>query len=472
MPGMSRDTGMLPRGLRGTAGAAAGLALSSAVARAFALTPARSPGAFRCQTVRNTLSTGVRGISDATLGTSHGVATARNEASQSGARGPVAGAIAALCGAFAARRRFRGTKSCVKRHAGIVRDLHLDGYPIHGPGYYWTLSPCTGAVLIYMPIADDVSAKDIVFSCSDGRLKLGLTEAKGGLKADDELIYTVDVDETYFIIEDKGKYGERCCLVWLYKLTREQDWYAYDRFLAPSERFLLKGDKESAFLDLTITNKVYLDVEVDGGARERIVIGLFGKHVPKTVENFRCLCTGEKGVSESGAPLSYKDTNFHRIFPDYIIQGGQTVPDPDGGGGESIYGKSFPDENLRVKFVKPGVLAMANCGPDTNGSQFFITTAKAENLNNLYVGFGEVLEGMPLLMDIEKLGDDEGDPSGNVVIVDCGELPCEDGLKGSFAVAGGVVEDPRKAAIRRQLMGTMTEEDEKLLKPAEPEVSG
>ncbi|XP_054778642.1 peptidyl-prolyl cis-trans isomerase CYP21-1 isoform X3 [Prosopis cineraria] len=125
-----------------------------------------------------------------------------------------------------------------------------------------------------------------------------------------------------------------------------------------------------------ITHRVFLDVDIDDQRLGRIIIGLYGQVVPKTVENFRALCTGEKGKSSNGIKLHYKGTAFHRIISGFVIQGGDIVHQ-DGSGYESIYGGTFPDENFKIKHSHAGVVAMVNSGPDSNGSQFFITTVKA-----------------------------------------------------------------------------------------------
>lgn len=164
-----------------------------------------------------------------------------------------------------------------------------------------------------------------------------------------------------------------------------------------------------------------MDISIAGRAAERITFELFADVVPRTAENFRALCTGEKGLGESTKkPLYFKGTNIHRIIPGFMAQGGD-FSTGDGCGGESIYGGKFPDENFKLKHDQPGLLSMANSGENCNGSQFFITFKATPHLDGKHVVFGKVLDGRALLKKLEAVGTDSGKPKSLVKIVDCGE---------------------------------------------------
>ncbi|KAL7713183.1 Peptidyl-prolyl cis-trans isomerase [Entamoeba marina] len=163
--------------------------------------------------------------------------------------------------------------------------------------------------------------------------------------------------------------------------------------------------------------KVFFDITIGGEKAGRITFELFNDITPKTAENFRCLCTGEKGNG-----LSYKGCGFHRVIPDFMLQGGDFTRH-NGTGGKSIYGEKFADENFTVKHTTPGLLSMANAGPNTNGSQFFITTVPCPWLNGKHCVFGKVIEGMEVVKAVEKNPTGAQDkPKKAVKIADCGQL--------------------------------------------------
>ena len=167
--------------------------------------------------------------------------------------------------------------------------------------------------------------------------------------------------------------------------------------------------------------KVFFDITIGKVAAGRIEFELFEDVVPLTANNFRALCTGEKGKGKSGKKLHFKGSKFHRVIPDFMLQGGDFTRG-NGTGGESIYGAKFPDENFKLKHTGEGQLSMANAGRNTNGSQFFITTVPCPSLDGKHVVFGQVTEGMDVVRRIEAVGSRSGATRSNVIISDCGEL--------------------------------------------------
>ncbi|KAJ3604707.1 hypothetical protein NHX12_029447 [Muraenolepis orangiensis] len=160
--------------------------------------------------------------------------------------------------------------------------------------------------------------------------------------------------------------------------------------------------------------KVFFELAFNGDVLGRVIMELAADVVPKTAENFRALCTGEKG-------FGYKGSLFHRVIPGFMCQGGDFTNN-NGTGGKSIYGNKFADENFALKHKDPGTLSMANAGPNTNGSQFFICTAPTAWLDGKHVVFGRVVDGMGVIKTVEGYGSQSGKTSGKVTISNCGQL--------------------------------------------------
>jgi len=178
--------------------------------------------------------------------------------------------------------------------------------------------------------------------------------------------------------------------------------------------------------DPKITHKVFFDIKIGDAEPQRVTMGLYGDVVPKTVANFVQLANGQDengnvGKASTGQDLAFKGSKFHRVIPNFMLQGGDFTRG-DGTGGESIYGAKFADENFKLKHEGPGTLSMANAGPNTNGSQFFICTVKTSWLDGRHVVFGRVIEGLDVVTAVEAVGSQSGKTSKAVVIADSGSL--------------------------------------------------
>ena len=233
----------------------------------------------------------------------------------------------------------------------------------------------------------------------DRRARRLAGELRGAVIVDDSFWSLDEQDETLCLVLDVQKSsGSR--ELWPGFLTRE-------------------GDSDYA----TITDTVFFDVALDGGDPQRVEIGLFGDDAPKTAANFKGLCEGFD--DEDGEFRSYAGSPFHRVIPGFMCQGGD-VTNGDGTGGASIYGGTFDDEAFPFAHAYSGLVAMANSGPNTNKSQFYITLADCTWLDGKHVVFGRVTKGMTeTVRSIEKLGSNSGDLSGECTIVRCGVVGAE-----------------------------------------------
>jgi len=281
--------------------------------------------------------------------------------------------------------------------------------PVQAGKYSWSKGngeEDSGEIQVLVPLEDPkIKAKELEVLITQKKLKVGV---KGQDPIIDDVPFrTLEIDDCSWEIDTVD--DVRCIVLTLVKKGKWDNW-----------EYLVKCEDLPA--DTSVTSKVFFDVAADDDSVGRIVMGLYGNQVPKTVENFRALCTGERGAGKCAKPLHYKNSVFHRIIPKFMLQGGDFT-EGDGTGGESIYGAKFEDENFKVKHTKPGLLSMANAGKGTNGSQFFITVKETPHLDGKHVVFGEVLEGYDeVVKKLEALGSDSGTTAKKVTITDCGVM--------------------------------------------------
>lgn len=269
--------------------------------------------------------------------------------------------------------------------------------------YSWTQT--ASHMYLKVPLPESAPSKAIELDLTRTKITVGLKGAPPLVSG--YLGGACKTSSSFWVIEEDDN-GERFMAVDIEKAGKFDRWGVF-----------LTSEGDPSFAE--VTTSVYLDISNDGTPAGRVVLGLFGKAAPRTAENFRCLCTGEKGTGEKGVPLHYKGSIFHRIIPGFMLQGGDFTAS-DGTGGESIFGDKFADEPFVYNHMSEGLLSMANSGEDSNGSQFFITVAATPWLDGKHVVFGRVLEGMEVIKALEAEGNPDGSVKGTITISDCGQI--------------------------------------------------
>ncbi|GFR41782.1 hypothetical protein Agub_g2544 [Astrephomene gubernaculifera] len=279
-------------------------------------------------------------------------------------------------------------------------------------------------VSVVVPVPADVRGRDVKLEVHPKRLRLAVS-GQAVLEGSLEDAGEVRVDDCFWTLEAEDPSSSASSAASPAATSGPQRFIVVTLSKAAMGYMSWEALLESDRPDLTVTHRVGLKVSIGGQPAGTVVCGLCGNTVPRTAENFRALVTGERGVSElSGKPLSYKGSSFHRIIPGFMVQGGDFTHG-DGTGGESIYGERFQDENFRLRHETAGLLAMANAGPDTNGSQFYITLAPQPHLDGKHVVFGIVEAGMEIVRYMESEGSPSGKVERPVTIEECFELPLD-----------------------------------------------
>lgn len=307
--------------------------------------------------------------------------------------------LAAAAGLLVCNWRLQQKRSCSRR---VPNSIALAS----GPAWWWKGGPGDASeeeMQVCVPVPDTTTSADVVVDIQRTSLTIGLKGQEPVLAGD--LWKEIKAHESGWVLDRED--GQKCIVV---TLIKRDIWIDYDYLLKEHELFLTR-----------VTSKCYMDVTINGEATGRLVFGLYGQGLPRTTANFYSLCAGEKKLGSFGSTLHYKGCIFSRIVPGHIAQGG----DVTGGTspcGESIYGPTFLDENLKIRHSKRGLLSMVNVGPNTNGSQFFITMGECPELDGRNVVFGEVLEGFEVIQAIESQGDPKctGRVLGEVVIQNSG----------------------------------------------------